>query len=106
MNISIDIAMNGKEAVEQVYKSHQENKYYTLIIMDLNMPVMNGEQATKVLRKMHEENDIDLSRTKIYIHSAIQKTLIGDVESIFDGQLAKPVNVQQLKQLIEKFNIY
>lgn len=60
--------------------------------MDLNMPVMNGVEATKILRQMHKSRDIDLSNTKIFIHSAIQKTLIGDICSYFDGQLEKPVN--------------
>ena len=35
------------------------------------MPVMNGIEATKTLRELHTLGKINLSDTKIYMHSAI-----------------------------------
>lgn len=52
--------------------------------MDLNMPIMDGMQAVKKMRKMHEMQKIDISRTKIIMHSAIQDTI--QEEDIFDGK--------------------
>jgi two-component system, sensor histidine kinase len=45
--VKVDIAENGKEAVEKV----QQNEY-NIILMDLQMPVMNGYDATKNIRKL------------------------------------------------------
>lgn len=44
--IIIDIAENGKEAIERLEK--QPN--YDLILMDISMPVMDGYQATEYIR--------------------------------------------------------
>ena len=75
--------------------------------MDLNMPVMNGRQAVEKMRQLHENGAIDLSKTKIYMHSAIQGTIIW--EDIFDGKcmlhhtnfiVNKPVSIKELKSLL------
>ena len=39
------------------------------------MPVMDGLAATKTLRQLHDNKIIDLSKTKIYMHSAIQASI-------------------------------
>jgi CheY-like chemotaxis protein len=53
--------------------------------MDINMPVMNGIDATKQLRTMNANNIIDLSKTQIYMHSAIGDIIIQ--QGLFDGKL-------------------
>jgi hypothetical protein len=35
------------------------------------MPILDGMSATKELRKLHSNDEIDLSFTMIYMHSAI-----------------------------------
>lgn len=45
MNISVDKAMNGQEAVEMYKRNLNKiccSKRYKLILMDLNMPIMDG----------------------------------------------------------------
>lgn len=50
----VDVAKNGKDAIKRVInQQYQHKKQYSIIIMDLNMPVMNGVEATKQLRKMN-----------------------------------------------------
>ena len=44
-NVNIDIAENGKIAVEKI-----ESNTYDLVLMDFKMPVMNGLEATKIIR--------------------------------------------------------
>jgi CheY-like chemotaxis protein len=45
-NVNVEVAENGKIAVEKVSANH-----YDIILMDLQMPEMNGYQATEAIRK-------------------------------------------------------
>ena len=45
-NVNVEVAENGKIAVEKIATSH-----YDIILMDLQMPEMNGYQATEAIRK-------------------------------------------------------
>jgi CheY-like chemotaxis protein len=47
----IDIAYNGKEAVDFVKRAYKEKKHsYGLIFMDCSMPIMDGYIASKKIR--------------------------------------------------------
>ena len=48
-NLSVDIAVNGLEAVEKV-KAHP----YSLVLMDLHMPIMGGFEATALIRHFNK----------------------------------------------------
>lgn len=50
LQMQIDTAENGAEALEMIKKNH-----YDLVFMDHWMPVMNGIEATEALRKMEGE---------------------------------------------------
>ena len=46
-NISVDIADNGKMAIEMA-----ERKDYSIILMDLQMPVLDGYESAKLIRAL------------------------------------------------------
>ncbi|HLD77155.1 MAG TPA: ATP-binding protein [Rickettsiales bacterium] len=58
MNLSIDTAENGQEAINKFI-----HVKYNMIFMDCMMPVVDGYEATRVIRKIEKENK--MARTTI-----------------------------------------
>lgn len=97
----IDLANNGLEAVEK-YQATPEK--YSLIIMDIMMPVMDGLEATRQIRIFEEMNDI-----RIPIIALTANTFNADRERCLsygmDDYLAKPLNMELLAQSFRSLGI-
>jgi len=93
-NIQIDIAENGEEAI----KLHQKNSY-TLIFMDIQMPILDGYEATKEIRKIDKDIPI-YAITASAMKEDIEKTL----ESGMNGYLHKPIDVSKLYKILLKYS--
>ncbi|MBN2782127.1 MAG: response regulator [Campylobacterales bacterium] len=84
--IEIDIANNGKKAVE-MYSSGD----YELILMDLQMPIMDGYEATKKIREINKDIPI-IALTANAMKEDIEKTkAVG-----MNQHLNKPIEVEKL----------
>lgn len=94
---AVDTAENGREAVDRVADSRAGT--YDLIFMDMQMPVMDGCTAAMEIRALPRE---DVKRLPIIAMTANafaddrQKTK----EAGMDGHLAKPVDLEQLQQVL------
>jgi PAS domain S-box-containing protein len=90
----VDIANNGKEAVEMV-----QQKSYDLVLMDIQMPEMDGMQATQCIRKLAE-----VKKASIPIIALTANVLKGDSEKYMavgmNDYLAKPFDESQLFRII------
>ena len=94
---SIDVAINGQEAVDLALK----NKY-DIIFMDIQMPVMDGEEATKVIRNIPNNpcsDSIIIALTANISKSDIDKYL----KNGMDDFLNKPYKPNQIKSLLDKY---
>jgi CheY-like chemotaxis protein len=91
--IVIDIANNGKEAVEKYQESN-----YSLILMDIDMPIMNGYEATQKIRLM----DKNIPIVALTAHNSLEA--ISKIKDVgMNEYINKPV---ELKRLYETFFRY
>ena len=94
-----DIAHNGKQAVDM----WKEN-VYSVILMDVQMPIMDGFTATNAIRKVEKERGVE-DRIPIIAMSA--HALVGDkdkcIEAGMDAYLPKPLIEEDLKKEIFKY---
>ena len=96
---SIDIANNGKEALDKFGTSR-----FDIILMDIQMPIMNGIVATKKIREIESSSN---SHTPIIAITA--NALLGDKEECLaagmDDYISKPfqieVLIQKMKNLLK-----
>ncbi|NRF62949.1 response regulator [Vibrio coralliilyticus] len=97
MGLSMDIAENGRRAIEMVEQYH-----YDLIFMDISMPEMDGMETCRAIRSMTDEKTCQIPIIALTAHS-----LSGDKEQFLDAgmndYLSKPI---RLSQLIEKINLF
>ena len=91
--IIIDIAENGEEAIEL----HANNKY-SLILMDIQMPILDGYAATKIIRETDKEIPI-IAVSASAMEEDIEKT----IESGMNDHLNKPIDVTLLYQTLLQY---
>ncbi len=100
----VDVAVNGKEAVEAFALAHQEGKPYDLILMDIMMPEMDGIQALTIIRAQEQERKLK-PPVRVIMATALDdpKTVI---RSFHDGEasgyIVKPVRKEKLFEELKK----
>jgi CheY-like chemotaxis protein len=97
--IEIDTAVNGKEAMDAFCAS--EPYHYSLILMDMQMPIMDGCAATEEIRGSGRSDAGD-----IRIIAMTANVLPEDMErasrSGMDGYLTKPIEMNALYARLEE----
>ena len=88
--LEVDIANNGAEAVEMVEKST-----YSLVLMDLQMPVMDGYEATKTIRKKGHTLPIIAITASAMFDKSLKLNDAG-----LDGMISKPFNPHDLLDVV------
>ncbi|MEC4673225.1 MAG: response regulator [Nitrospirota bacterium] len=112
MGATVDMAMNGREAVEAVTRHA-----YDLVFMDWQMPEMDGLQATQNIRQeernrqarrdvVQEEEGLRLP-THVPIVAMTANAMDGDRErclaSGMDDYLAKPIRRESLVEILHRW---
>lgn len=96
---SVDIATNGKEALEHFKNS--EIDYYDAILMDVRMPEMDGLEATKQIRSL---NRLDSKYIPIIAMTAnaFDEDVQRSLQAGMNAHLSKPVEPEYLYQTLEE----
>ena len=97
--VTIDRAENGKIAVEKVMEAPE--KWYDLILMDIQMPIMNGYEATAAIRA------IAGSRGKVPIIAMTANAFAEDVQLAkntgMNEHIAKPLDLNKLNDVLKQW---
>lgn len=98
LNLQPDTASNGEEALQAM-----KAKQYDLVLMDCEMPVLDGFAATEQLRawealEHRPRTPIVALTAHILSEHREHARQVG-----MDGHLAKPVELSQLRELIEQW---
>ncbi|MBF0303726.1 MAG: response regulator [Desulfamplus sp.] len=96
--ISVDIANNGKEAVEAASR-----KNYHVILMDMQMPELDGIEATEIIRNC----DLITLNCDVPIVAMTANASTEDRQNCFDAGMnefiSKPFNPEELLSVISKY---
>ena len=95
-SIDLDIVSNGQEALDAL-----KDTSYSLIFMDINMPVMSGMDAISIIKE---------KGILIPVIALTANAVSGDQERFleygFDGYLAKPIVLKELEKVLITYLSY
>ena len=94
---SVVVVDNGQEAVTAMEKNS-----FDLVLMDVQMPVLDGYEAVAAIRKREEESGLHTPIIAMTAH-AMDGAREKCISKGMDGYLAKPVDIQNLLDLIGRF---
>jgi len=103
LGLKPEIANNGLEALEMLTLSYEDEKPYTLILMDCQMPEMDGYETTRNIRSGKAGEDYQ----KIPVIALTANAMSGDREQCvaagMDDYLSKPINPDELERMLLKW---
>jgi CheY-like chemotaxis protein len=96
----LDCASDGKEAVELFCGS--EPYSYSVILMDMQMPVMNGCEAAAAIRKLPRADAASVPIIAMTAN-AFEEDIREALGAGMNAHVSKPVNFETLKAVMRKF---
>ncbi|WP_338790305.1 ATP-binding protein [Bernardetia sp. Wsw4-3y2] len=93
-NYEIEVAFNGKEAVEKLQKEE-----FNLVLMDVHMPEMDGYQATKIIRETISKDLTIIAMTASALKGEAEKCIAAGM----NDYIAKPFNKEAFKQKLASY---
>jgi CheY-like chemotaxis protein len=91
---NVDLAHNGLEAVEKF-----DEKFFDVILMDVQMPEMDGLEATRLIRTKRYHQPIIISMTA----NAMQGDRELCLQAGMNDYVSKPVKLEALVSVLEKW---
>lgn len=98
-NVSMDYANNGLEALEQFKTTN-----YSMIFMDIQMPIMDGLQATRHIKSSDKfkQNPIPIIAVSASAYADDRKQVN---KAGMDDFIPKPIEIKKLHNLLIKYSL-
>ncbi len=95
LDFTVDSAENGKIAVDKLAAAKEGE--YSVVLMDIQMPVMDGRKATEEIRKFKNKAIADIPIIALSAN-AFESDKRMSMEAGMDAHLTKPVDVPLLME--------
>jgi len=92
---SCDVALNGKEGLDAFIAAHDERQPYSLVCLDIMMPVMDGQEVLRRLRAHEDKLGIQgLDGVKVLMITALDdyKNIMDAFRNQCEGYVVKPID--------------
>ena len=90
-------AKNGQEAIKIV----ESNPDISLVLMDIQMPIVNGYEATKARKKANPELPVIAQTAYAMAEDKAKGVVVG-----FDYYLSKPIKPEELIDTLHSFMFF
>jgi osomolarity two-component system sensor histidine kinase SLN1 len=96
--LNVDVAQDGREALEMVKESIEVQSEYDLVLMDVQMPNMDGLEATRRIRQAGSKRPI------IALSAYSDESNVRDCrDSGMDDFVSKPIQLARLRVVLQTF---
>jgi signal transduction histidine kinase/HPt (histidine-containing phosphotransfer) domain-containing protein/ActR/RegA family two-component response regulator len=96
MGVQVTLADNGQQALD-LLQSAEQALPWSLVLMDLQMPVMDGHQATLAIRQQDRFKDLPI--IALTAHAAIE-VVSRCLDEGMNDHLSKPIDPEALRQCL------
>ena len=103
-----DIAEDGKIALAEFAKAHQNRVPYDIIFLDIMMPEMDGQTVLNSIREFEADNGITgLEGVRIIMTTALDD--YENIKSAFkhqaEGYLVKPIDKDKVVKILDQLEM-
>ena len=98
--VEVEVAGNGQEAIERI--NLHRPAYYSVVLMDLQMPVMDGYEATRRLRL--DSRYVNLPIIAMTAHAMADERARCQMLGM-NGHVSKPIDPDMLYATLAGFNV-
>ena len=100
LGIEYEVAFNGAEGLEKIELNHQINKFFSLIFLDCNMPILNGFDTTMHIKELIAKKVIPYVPIVALTASVTTNDLTHCLECGMEYYLSKPVSKKTFRKKI------
>ncbi|HYC46356.1 MAG TPA: response regulator [Burkholderiales bacterium] len=98
MSVQADLAQHGQQAIEML--DVHEPDYYSLVLMDLQMPVLDGYETTKRLRANPRYSSLPIVAMTAHVMLEEQERCLA---LGMRGHIGKPIDPDELYRVVASF---